>query len=182
MSDPSEVSLLHALHLIHSLNNLEWIVSAIGGAQQDLIVGGMQGVAEHIARKLGEECVLLENPVLRIQQNNESIKVITPNLTVQAQQIIIAIPPILASRIIFEPELPLLKSQLMDRSAPGQGIKWHAVYKEPFWRLNGFTGQGADMDSVPNVTIDCSPSFWTTRNPCRLCFRSFCPEIGFCFS
>ncbi|CAN5431375.1 hypothetical protein BH10PSE19_BH10PSE19_21950 [soil metagenome] len=46
MSDPAEVSLLHALHLIHFLRNIEWAISAVGGAQQDLIVGGMQGVAD----------------------------------------------------------------------------------------------------------------------------------------
>ncbi|WP_419420177.1 flavin monoamine oxidase family protein [Legionella sp. D16C41] len=157
MSDPAEVSLLHGLHLIHSLKSLEWILSAIGGAQQDLIVGGMQGIADQLAAKLGADTIHLKAPVQHIQQDNESIKVRATNLTVQAERVIIAIPPILASRINYEPALPLIKSQLLERSAPGQGIKWHAVYKEAFWRKEGLTGQGADMDDVPNVTIDCSP-------------------------
>jgi monoamine oxidase len=35
MSDPFEVSLLHALHLVHALKSLEWISGAMGGAGQD---------------------------------------------------------------------------------------------------------------------------------------------------
>jgi monoamine oxidase len=54
MSDPSEVSLLHALHLLHSLKSLEWIVSEEGGANQDVMVGGAQTLAELLAKKLGD--------------------------------------------------------------------------------------------------------------------------------
>ena len=39
MSDPAEVSLLHVLQLLHSLKSLEWIQTAKGGAQQDVVVG-----------------------------------------------------------------------------------------------------------------------------------------------
>lgn len=158
MSDPSEVSLLHALHLIHSLQNLEWIVSAVGGAQQDLVAGGMQSIAERIAGQLGNQSLKFNNPVHGIQQEEDRVLIRTSNLTVAASRVICAIPPIMASRLNFNPPLPLLKSQLLDRSPPGQGIKWHAVYPQPFWRTNGLTGQGADMDDTPQGCIDCTPA------------------------
>lgn len=157
MSDPIEVSLLHALHLIHALKSLEWAVSAVGGAQQDLIDGGMQSVADRIVAKLGDDAVHLETPVRAIKQDATGVLVTADSLKVRAKRVISAIPPTLAARLEFDPLLPLLKSQLMDRSPAGQGIKWHAVYPEPFWRMDGHTGQGSDMDGVPEACIDCTP-------------------------
>lgn len=156
MSDPSEVSLLHALHLIHSLKSLEWATSARGGAQQDLIKGGMQSVADRLASEF-KEAIHLETPVRRLQQESAGVLVVSDKLSVQARRVICAIPPNLAARFVYDPPLPSLKRQLLDRSPAGQGIKWHAVYEEPFWREGNFTGQGADMDETPEACLDCSP-------------------------
>jgi monoamine oxidase len=65
MSDPAEVSLLHALHFIHSCRSIEWVASTIGGAQQDHVVGGTHGIAERMAAKLGD-AVRLRSPVRRV--------------------------------------------------------------------------------------------------------------------
>lgn len=156
MSDPSEVSLLHALQLIHSLKSIEWIQSAKGGAQQDVVCGGMQLVAERLMQKL-ENAVHLKAPVQFIKQNHTGVEVLTDNLTVRAKRIINTAPPMLAARIKYDPQLPLLKTQLMDRSPAGQCIRCYAVYDEAFWRNDGFTGQGVDFDNVPQASIDLTP-------------------------
>jgi monoamine oxidase len=157
MSDPCEVSLLHALHVIHALKSIEWSASAVGGAQQDLVVGGMQGVADRLATRLGN-AVCLQAPVRRIKQDAGGVEVVAETVTVRARRLICTIPQILAARLEFEPPLPPLKAQLMDRAPAGQGIKWHSVYPEPFWRADGLTGQGTDMDGgVPQACIDCTP-------------------------
>lgn len=156
MSDPNEVSLLHALHVVHALKSLEWAVGAIGGAQQDLIVGGMQSIALRIAARLGDS-VHLQNPVRRVSQNAGGVEIFADRTTVSARRTIITAPLILAGRLQYDPPLPALRTQLMDRAPQGQGIKWHAVYPEPFWRADGLNGQGADMDAPPQGSIDCTP-------------------------
>lgn len=156
MSDPAEVSLLHALHLVHSLKSIEWAVGAVGGAQQDLVVGGQQTIALKIAAKLGN-AVRLQAPVRRIAQTGDGVEVSAETATVRARRVIVTLPLILAGRLRYDPPLPPLRTQFMDRAPQGQGIKWHAVYPEPFWRADGFTGQSADLDGAPDGSIDCTP-------------------------
>jgi monoamine oxidase len=156
MSDASEVSLLHALHLVHSCQSIEWLTSAIGGAQQDHVVGGTHGIAEHIAARLGG-AVHLGTPVRRVAQDADGAEVTSDKTTVHAQRIIITLPMTLAARLEYEPELPAMRTRLMDRSPQGQAYKWHAVYPEPFWRADGFSGLGLDVDGPPEGCIDCTP-------------------------
>lgn len=156
MSDLAEVSLLHALHLIHSNKSIEFIIGSKGAAQQDLVAGGMQGLAERIAQKLGG-AVHFNSPVRRITQDANGVQVFADGVAVRSGRVISTVPPILAARIEYDPPLPPLKTQLMDRSPAGQVIRCYAVYDEPFWWHDGYTGQGADMDNVPQASIDATP-------------------------
>lgn len=154
--DPAEVSLLHALHYVHACKSIEWVGATIGGAQQDHVVGGTHGIAERIAAKLGD-AVHLRSPVHRVAQNAGGVEVAADGTTVSARCVIITLPLILAGRLDYDPQLPDLRTQLMDRSPQGQGYKWHAVYPEPFWRADGLTGFGLDVDGPPEGSIDCTP-------------------------
>jgi monoamine oxidase len=156
MSDPAEVSLLHALHEVHALRNIEWAVGAVGGAQQDLVVGGTHRIAAGLAARLGD-AIHLGTPVRQVSQHDTGVEVTADRAAVRARRVIITMPLILAGRLQYDPPLPPLRAQLLDRAPQGQGIKWHAVYPEPFWRADGLTGQGADMDGPPQGSIDCSP-------------------------
>ncbi|MBY0526406.1 MAG: FAD-dependent oxidoreductase [Gemmataceae bacterium] len=99
----------------------------------------------------------MRTPVRRILQKADGVEVVGDTVTVAARRAIVTLPLTLAGRLQYEPPLPILRSQLMDRAPQGQGIKWHAIYPEPFWRADGLTGQGADMDGAPNGSIDCTP-------------------------
>lgn len=157
MCDPAEVSLLHALHCLRSLQSVEWILKdGPGGAQQDCVIGGMQSLADRIVARLGD-AVRLGAPVRQVQQNADGVTVTGEGVTVQARRAIVTAPPILAARILYDPPLPPLKAQLMDRSPAGQTIKAHAIYAEPFWRADGLNGSGPDLDDPPNLTVDNSP-------------------------
>ena len=156
MSDPAEVSLLHALYFVHSCRSIEWVGSTIGGAQQDHVVGGTQGIAERMAAELGD-AVHLSSPVRRITQHDGGVEVTADTTAVSARRVIITLPLILAGRVDYDPPLPAIRTQLMDRSPQGQGFKWHAVYPEPFWRADSLSGLGLDLDSPPEGSIDCTP-------------------------
>ena len=53
-----------------------------------------------------------------------------------------AIPPPLAARIDYSPQLPALRDQLTQRMPMGTVMKVHAVYPEPFWRAAGLHRPG----------------------------------------
>lgn len=156
MSDPAEVSLLHALHMIQALKSMEWIMSERGGAQDTLVVGGTQGLAERIVARLGGS-VRLQSPVRQITQDPGGVEVRAEGVSVRAKRAICAVPLMVANRIHYEPALPPLREQLMDRAPAGQAVRCYAVYPEPFWRGDGFTGLGVDMDGPPNLSLDITP-------------------------
>jgi monoamine oxidase len=76
---------------------------------------------------------------------------------VGAQAAVIAIPPVLAGRIDYAPALPALRDQLTQRMPMGAVIKCHAVYDEPFWRVDGLTGQAGSDVGPAKVIFDNSP-------------------------
>jgi monoamine oxidase len=157
MCDPSEVSLLNALHALHSLKSVDWVLTdGEGGGQQHAVVGGMYTLAQRLVDRLGN-AVRLSAPVRQLKQDADAVEVQADGFTVRAQRAIITAPPILAGRIRYDPPLPPLKAQLMDRSPAGQTIKAHAVYPDAFWRADGLNGSGSDIDGPPQLTVDNSP-------------------------
>ena len=55
----------------------------------------------------------------------------------QAKSCILAIAPTLHQRIQFEPPLPPMRSQLIQRVPMGNCIKNNVFYDKPFWRKKG---------------------------------------------
>jgi monoamine oxidase len=71
--------------------------------------------------------------------------------------VIVAMAPMLAGRIDYEPALPPLRDGLTQRVPQGSVIKYQAVYPTPFWRAQGLNGY-ANSDRPPvSVTFDNSP-------------------------
>jgi monoamine oxidase len=75
----------------------------------------------------------------------------------EASRVIVAVPPTLAGRLEYSPELPSWRDQLTQRVPAGSVIKLYLVYETPFWRAQGLNGQvGADTGPV-KVTFDNTP-------------------------
>jgi monoamine oxidase len=83
--------------------------------------------------------------------------VIAKRLRVHAKRVIVAIPPTLAGRIDYRPDLPAERDQLTQRLPQGTLIKVAAVYNRPFWRDAGLTGTAVSTDGFVNATFDDSP-------------------------
>lgn len=156
---PKEISLLHALFYVRSGGNLDLLVNARGGAQQDRIVGGVQPLAEKLAAKLPPGTLRLGEAVVAIRQEASSVEVVSPKGTVRCKRVIVAIPPHLTGRIDFSPALPSRRSQLVQRLPMGSVFKTFAIYDEPFWRRKGCNGLSASLDGSRYVTVtfDNSP-------------------------
>ncbi len=103
------------------------------------VKGGLQQVPLLLAERLGDD-LHLNAPVRTMRWNEEGVTAIADGVEVKARFAILALPPVLISRISYEPPLPRLQQQLHQHLSMGFVIKVHAVYETPFWREDGYSG------------------------------------------
>ncbi|MGX1758377.1 flavin monoamine oxidase family protein [Streptomyces lydicus] len=154
-ADPAEVSLLGALTLARGGGGFGYYTDT-RKAESHLVDGGAPEVAGRMAAQLGPR-VHLSSPVQRIAHDATGVEVVSPSLTVRAQRVIVAAPPVLAGRITFDPPLPARHSHLLQRVVPGAVIRVHTVHPQPFWREQHLSGQTLAPRSPVPITIDQTP-------------------------
>jgi monoamine oxidase len=153
---PAEISLLHALFYIKSGTDIYTLLNIENGAQQDRFLGGAQLIANKMAEML-QDNILLNNPVRKIRQSHGGVEVFTDKEVFTAKKVIVALPPTMAQRLIYEPILPAQRDQLLQRMPMGAVVKCMAIYKKPFWRAQGYSGQAVADTGYIQVTFDNSP-------------------------
>jgi monoamine oxidase len=162
-AEPRELSLLFTVFYIAASGNeqnvgtFERNFNTRMGAQQDRFDGGTQLVALRVAARLGKKRVLLKQAVKRIVQKRGGVVVHTKRLRIHAKRVIVAIPPTLAGRIDYRPDMPAERDQLTQRLPQGNLTKVAAVYERPFWRDAGLTGTAVSTDGFVNATFDDTP-------------------------
>jgi monoamine oxidase len=156
-AEPADLSLLHVLFYINSAGGLDPLVDTEGGAQQDRFVGGSQLLAVRLADRLGEDAVRLGHPVRRIEHTADGVTVHADGAGFTGRRAIVAIPPTLAGRIVYDPPLPGMRDQLTQRMPQGTVIKTMAIYDRPFWRDEGLNGQATSDVGPAKVVTDNSP-------------------------
>ncbi len=155
-AEAADLSLLHFLFYSHSGGLLDRLLNVSGGAQESRLVGGSQVVATRLSERLGE-VVRLSAPARKVIQDAEGVSLVADGLSVRARRAIVALPPVLAGRIDYEPALPPLREQLTQKLPMGSVIKCMAVYDRPFWRDEGLTGQATSDAGPVQLTFDNSP-------------------------
>ena len=161
-ADPKELSLLYALQYTAAAGNAKnpgsflRLISTAGGAQEQRFVGGSQVVSEKVADRLGRR-VVLRAPVRVVAQDGDGVRIVADGTTVQARHVILAVPPVLASRPAYSPALPKGKAALLKALVSGSLTKAEAVYARPFWRDAGLSGQGVADVGPANTIFDNSP-------------------------
>ncbi|MEI6663022.1 MAG: FAD-dependent oxidoreductase [Actinomycetes bacterium] len=155
-AEPREMSLLYVLHYIASAGGLDALLDTEGGAQHERFTGGALSVAERVAAELGDR-VVLNAPVEAISTEADAVVLQLADQTVRADQVIVALPPPLCERISFAPALPEARAELQRSWRMGALTKVFAVYKRPFWRDAGFTGEALSDASPASLTFDVSP-------------------------
>ncbi len=157
-AESGDLSLLHALTYVRSAGSMNNLIATEGGFQHDRIAGGTQSVSLAIAKFIGEDRVLLGQPVSAITQDDEGVTVTSANgKSYRAKRVIVAVPVPLGSRISFNPPLPAIRQKLMERSYMGAAVKIFVRYETSFWRERGFSGEAACASGPISVTFDqCS--------------------------
>ncbi len=161
-AESKELSLLFVLFYIASSGNetnpgtFERNFNTRGGGQQSRFIGGSQVIPNAMAKELGKR-VVLRSPVRKIRQTKTGVKVTSDRMIVNAKHVIVAVPPTLAGRIDYAPNLPQNRDALMQRVPQGSLLKATAVYDKPFWRDKGLTGQALSTETFISATFDDSP-------------------------
>lgn len=152
---PEELSMLHVLFYVAAAGSFDKLIDTEGGAQQDRLDGGAQLLPLGLAEALGDR-VRLGAPVRRISQDDGGARVEADGIEVEAGRVIVAVPPAIAARIELDP-LPPGRPELAERLRPGALTKCMALYKEPFWRADGLSGEAVTDTGPVTLTFDSSP-------------------------
>ena len=131
-------STLQALLMAASAGSFSNLVDA-DFILDERVIGGLQQVPILLAERLGDD-VHLGQAVRTVRWSERGVVAVTDDLEVHARRVIVAVPPVLYSRISFEPSLPRRQQQLHQHLSMGFVIKVHAVYETPFWREDGLSG------------------------------------------
>ena len=154
--DPADLSLLGVLQHLQSAGGLAALISVHGGAQDSRFVGGAQELSLRLAKALGPR-LRTQSPVTRIQWADDMAMIHSASGVVRARQVIVAMSPPDLQRIEFNPPLPPPQQAWGQRMSMFKGLKINVVYKRPFWRDQGLSGQAlSDVGPAP-VTFDNSP-------------------------
>ena len=151
-----QMSLLWMLHLVNSCGGFDAMIDVEGGAQQDRIVGGSQELSLRMAAELGDS-VVLAAPVQELEQGPDGVRARANGLAVSARRAVVAMPPELTTRIRFSPGLSARRDQLAQSMSSGALTKCTAVYEEPFWREDGWSGAAVSDAGPVETTFDNSP-------------------------
>jgi monoamine oxidase len=156
-ADACDLSLLHALFYARSNADFETLLAVDRGAQQDRVVGGSVRVAEGLAVLLGDR-VRLGAVVRSVRHGADEVAVeLRDGSRVTGERLVVAIPPMLAGRLEYDPPLPSWRDQLTQKLPAGSVVKAFAAYPTPFWRDEALNGQAASDRGPVKVTFDVSP-------------------------
>lgn len=154
-SDPSDLSMLHVAFYFASAGGVDVLTGTAGGGQDSRFVEGFQAISKGLAKEVADD-IIFESPVRRIVQDDNGVTVYSDKGVVRAKHVVVALSPMLAGRIAYEPALPAMRDQLMQRMPMGTAIKMMAVYDRPFWRDEGLSGL-VFSDTALGLTYDNSP-------------------------
>lgn len=154
--EPKHLSLLFFLDYVRGGQGIDVLTGVKGGAQEAKFRGGAHQIAVKLAATLTTP-VVHEAPVRAITQHDAHVELVTDKGIVRAGHAVVAIPPVLASRIGFANALPARRDHLMQRLPMGTVIKVHIAYDRPFWRDKGLSGMGVSDSLACNVLFDQSP-------------------------
>ena len=122
--------------------------------------GGMAALIESLYLHLNASRILTGQIVSQLNNAGKCVEIISEDasgqiMTIQAQHVLLALPPRLAAEsILFQPALPTNLSVQWQQSATWMAphAKYVAVYDAPFWQRQGLSG-AARSSQGPMVEI-----------------------------
>ena len=145
---------LERLPVWHLIDNDRRITNEVGELQYQL-AGTMQALAQDLADGLGER-LRLNTPVTGIERGAHGVTVHAADITHEADAVLIAVPPVMAGRIVQQPELPVELERALGAWESGTVIKVLLRYADAFWRRDGRSGTVMWREPSGLFAFDCS--------------------------
>lgn len=100
-----------------------------------------QSIVQALAKPFSEK-IQVGTVVKGITDKKNKLLIETNSGTFTAEKVILTIPPKIATRILFTPELPETITQVMEKTHTwmSNAIKVGLTFDAPFWRKNGLSG------------------------------------------
>jgi monoamine oxidase len=170
--EPKDVSMLYFLFCVKSSGGIEAMFSSDGGSHTLRVVEGMAALCDRMADELGNR-VLTGCQVYDVIQRSDGVRIVAEGALVEAEHVILALPPNQIQRIDFDPLLPRRRMWLMQRLEMGTVIKCFALYDKPFWR-------GREVRVVPpeQIVLDHTLDASTPEGPERSAHHALVAFIG----
>lgn len=150
-TEPEQISLLQMLWFLRTSHGLpSW---ALGGPQPNRVNGGTQLVAERLAAYFDDK-ILFDEKVIEIEQDAREVRVQTDIDVFHARVAIVCMPPQLLSSLQYSPPLPANLFRAFAAFQTGNAMKVQAIYKKPFWRDLGWSGNGISYNGPQTFTYD----------------------------
>ncbi len=156
--EPSQTSLLGLLFDLRSVGRLRHLATAEAFRLQE----GAQELPRRLAQRVADR-IRFADPVRVIAQDADGVTVESDTCTLSCRRVVVCVPPALASRITYTPALPDHRVRLLASLPMGASVKFHAVYRYPFWQAQGLSGQALTAEGTVGLTYDNSPDDGTGR-------------------
>ncbi|AXR78917.1 flavin monoamine oxidase family protein [Natrarchaeobaculum sulfurireducens] len=153
--EPSQISLLSFLSAVDASGGLEAVTNGDGRTEAYRLVGGIHQLSRRLAEDLGD-AIRLGEPVRRIDRTGDTVSLVTAEANYTVSDAIVAMSPPLAGRIEYDPPLSGRREALTQRMPMGSVIKCFAVYEEPFWRSDGYSGSVLATDGILSEVADAT--------------------------
>ncbi|RUU57394.1 flavin monoamine oxidase family protein [Mesorhizobium sp. M2C.T.Ca.TU.002.02.1.1] len=115
----------------------------------------MQSLAEDLAAALGDR-LRLNEAVAHVERAPQGVRVSTGAATIEAREVLIALPPATAAKLDFAPALPAELASALGVWESGAVIKILVRYAKPFWREQGLCGMVMWRDQPGLFACDAS--------------------------
>jgi monoamine oxidase len=129
---------LEKLPLWHLIDNDRRITNEVSELQY-FVHETMQSLADDLAGDLGDR-LRLNTPVRTIERRLGGVRLASTTGSITARAALIAIPPIMASKLDFAPPLPAALEKALGVWQSGAVIKMQVRYPTAFWRAKGLSG------------------------------------------
>ncbi|UVC16860.1 flavin monoamine oxidase family protein [Mesorhizobium onobrychidis] len=145
---------LEKLPLWHLIDNDRRITNEVSELQY-FVHETMQSLADDLAGDLGDR-LRLNTPVRTIERRLGGVRLTSTTGSITARTALIAMPPMMASKLDFAPPLPVALDKALGVWQSGAVIKMQVRYPTAFWRAKGLSGMVMWRDPPALFACDVS--------------------------
>ncbi|MER8862678.1 flavin monoamine oxidase family protein [Mesorhizobium sp. M0751] len=145
---------MEKLPLWYVIDNDRRIINEVSELQY-FVRETMHSLADDLARDLGDR-LRLNTAVEAIEHGQGGVRVVSPAGAIEARAVLVAVPPMMTSKVDFVPPLPAALERALGVWQSGAVIKLLVRYPKAFWRDRGLSGMVMWRD--PHGLFACDAS------------------------